>query len=320
MSVRFSVTVQNSSGDAQTGKNVDLYAHGGAKVGDFTDNGDGTYYYDVATSGKYDVYIGGVLQDEMTGIYIAADDLVADISDKADKVSSPTTGNFAGLDASGNLTDSGNSESDFLTASIINDLTTGGTADVLSAEMGKTLKTLIGAVDFSSNEFISGQSDISNALLALANKIYDLLYAGSGGTILTLYRKYSIGFSKSGATSSIGGNLNIPGGATPTTSFGFPILRSGSITGLALSWSAATITNGPYMTILVMRNGSGTLACGLQIEPADASNLKQSAVFSVGDYQVENGDFIYISVLHNGGDSITNLTANLEITLTGTDA
>lgn len=40
-----------------------------------------------------------------------------DISGKADKVSGATTGNFAGLDASGNLTDSEKSSSDFLGAS-----------------------------------------------------------------------------------------------------------------------------------------------------------------------------------------------------------
>ena len=39
-----------------------------------------------------------------------------DISGKADKVSSPTNGNFAGLDSSGNLTDSGSKASDFLTS------------------------------------------------------------------------------------------------------------------------------------------------------------------------------------------------------------
>lgn len=38
-----------------------------------------------------------------------------DISGKADKVSSATSGNFAGLDANGNLTDSGSKASDFLT-------------------------------------------------------------------------------------------------------------------------------------------------------------------------------------------------------------
>ncbi len=40
----------------------------------------------------------------------------ADIAGKADKVSSATSGNFAGLDANGNLTDSGSKAADFATA------------------------------------------------------------------------------------------------------------------------------------------------------------------------------------------------------------
>jgi len=40
----------------------------------------------------------------------------ADIADKADKVSSATNGNFAGLDANGNLKDSGSKAADFATA------------------------------------------------------------------------------------------------------------------------------------------------------------------------------------------------------------
>ena len=39
-----------------------------------------------------------------------------DVSGKADKVSSPTSGNFAALDANGNLTDSGKKAADFLTS------------------------------------------------------------------------------------------------------------------------------------------------------------------------------------------------------------
>ena len=41
---------------------------------------------------------------------------ITDISDKTDKVNSATSGNFAGLDSNGNLTDSGKSASDFATA------------------------------------------------------------------------------------------------------------------------------------------------------------------------------------------------------------
>jgi len=42
--------------------------------------------------------------------------LTTNLNAKADKVSSPTSGNFAGLDAQGNLTDSGNKAADFATA------------------------------------------------------------------------------------------------------------------------------------------------------------------------------------------------------------
>lgn len=45
--------------------------------------------------------------------------VVTAIGGKADKVSSPTTGNFAGLDANGNITDSGSKASDFVTASAV---------------------------------------------------------------------------------------------------------------------------------------------------------------------------------------------------------
>lgn len=42
-------------------------------------------------------------------------DYVTDVSGKADKVTSPTNGNFAALDSSGNLTDSGHKHSDYVT-------------------------------------------------------------------------------------------------------------------------------------------------------------------------------------------------------------
>ena len=60
-----------------------------------------------------------------TDVQSAIDEVV---SNKADKVASPTSGNFAGLDANGNLTDSGSKASDFLTSSDIN-----GKADKVSS-------------------------------------------------------------------------------------------------------------------------------------------------------------------------------------------
>lgn len=50
------------------------------------------------------------------GAWVSMDSMFPDVSGKADKVNNPTSGNFAGLDANGNLTDSGKKASDFATA------------------------------------------------------------------------------------------------------------------------------------------------------------------------------------------------------------
>lgn len=54
--------------------------------------------------------------------YYDKDDVDGLLGDKADKVASATNGNFAGLDANGNLTDSGKKASDFGTADEISDI------------------------------------------------------------------------------------------------------------------------------------------------------------------------------------------------------
>ena len=62
---------------------------------------------------------------------------VSDVSGKADKVANATSGNFAGLDANGNLTDSGKKSSDFATS------TQGGKADtaIQTIKIGGTAQT-----------------------------------------------------------------------------------------------------------------------------------------------------------------------------------
>lgn len=55
------------------------------------------------------------LQVKEDGLYVPKAEVV-DISGKADKVANATEGNFAGLDANGNLTDSGKKASDFVAA------------------------------------------------------------------------------------------------------------------------------------------------------------------------------------------------------------
>lgn len=76
-----------------------------------------------AWNGKYDLPSGGIPSTDMSQAVqdslALADSAIQehqDITGKADKVASATNGNFAGLDANGNLTDSGSKASDFATA------------------------------------------------------------------------------------------------------------------------------------------------------------------------------------------------------------
>ena len=76
-----------------------------------------------AWNGKYDLPSGGIPSTDMSQAVqdslALADSAIQqhqDISGKADKVDSATNGNFAGLDANGNLTDSGKKAADFATA------------------------------------------------------------------------------------------------------------------------------------------------------------------------------------------------------------
>lgn len=87
---------------------------------------------------------------------LATADDIPDITDKADKVASATSGNFAGLDANGNLTDSGSKASDFLTS-----------ADI-SGKQNKTLDTAI-TVDGTQQTTVEGALGAINTLAA-ANK------------------------------------------------------------------------------------------------------------------------------------------------------
>ena len=88
---------------------------------------------------------------------------ISDISGKADKVTSATNGNFAGLDANGNLTDSGKKSSDFATS------TQGGKADtaVQTIKIGGTAQTKTdGVVDLPAYPTTLPASDTTNTYSA----------------------------------------------------------------------------------------------------------------------------------------------------------
>lgn len=67
-------------------------------------------------SGFYTKPSGGIPASDI------ASGVIPDVSGKADKVQSATTGNFASLDANGNLTDSGHKHNDYLTEAPVTDV------------------------------------------------------------------------------------------------------------------------------------------------------------------------------------------------------
>ena len=95
--------------------------------------------------------------------------LTTDLGNKADKVASATSGNFAGLDENGNLTDSGKKASDFATSA------QGGKAD--SAIQGVKLNGASSALTPDSNKVVTipdaiatGTTGATNGLMTAADK------------------------------------------------------------------------------------------------------------------------------------------------------
>ena len=212
MSALYSVTMIDSSGDAQIGLDVDLYAGDGtgAKTGDFTDNGDGTYRITVTASGKYTVKVGGVTQTELQSVYIPVDDLLT----TADIINNLTTGGTSDAlsaeqgktlnttkvnvsDIINDLTTGGTNKplsaeqgktlnTNKLSASdIINNLTTGGTTKALSAEQGKTLSGLIGTFNWVGSLLETlNPTNLIDAIKSIASMVKSLYDAFTNGTAI----------------------------------------------------------------------------------------------------------------------------------------
>ena len=94
-----------------------------------------------------------------------------DITGKADKVANATNGNFAGLDANGNLTDSGKKASDFASSAIMDGQSIDSFGDVETALGDKQPKTLATPLTIGGTQ----QTTVEGALGALNN-------AGGGGS------------------------------------------------------------------------------------------------------------------------------------------
>ena len=125
-------TVVEMIADAQAAATYDdtaLAARVSANEGDLTTlkagaSTEGSVAYQIAqivnenNNGSIDTLneIAAWIVSDTTGAAKMASDISDLSSNKADKVASATSGNFAGLDANGNLTDSGSKAADFATA------------------------------------------------------------------------------------------------------------------------------------------------------------------------------------------------------------
>ena len=190
MSATYSVTLINSEGQAQTGKDVDLYAGdgSGAKTGDFTEVGNGTYKITVSSAGKYTVKVGGVIQSELQSIYVPVDDILT----ASDVVNDLTTGGVAvPLSAEQGKTLNTNKVN---VSDIINDLTTGGTTKPLSAEQGKTLNTnkvetsVIGNRTYTKNNVVTDSETITASIDALDKALGNFETVESDAIMAAWYR------------------------------------------------------------------------------------------------------------------------------------
>lgn len=91
-----------------------------------------------------DVTVGGI---SVVTNGVAVVPSIPDVSGKADKVSGATNGDFAGLDANGNLTDSGKKASDFATASDVSAKYTKPSTGIPKTDLASAVQTSLGKAD-----------------------------------------------------------------------------------------------------------------------------------------------------------------------------
>ena len=142
-----------------------------------------------------------------------------DVNSKADKVASPTAGNFAGLDANGNLTDSTSKASDFATSGHVHSSATTAVAGFMSASD----KTKLDGIATSANNYIH------------PNHSGDVTSTADGAT-------------------AYNNTVPVAKGGTGQTSYTDGQLLIGSTTGSTLA--KATLTQGTGITIT---NGAGSI-------------------------------------------------------------
>lgn len=166
MSASSTNPVQNKVITAALGNKVDTVSGKGLSTNDYT-NADKDIVDGVTTalSGKADASTVSAILDGQSIDSFA--DVETALGGKADKVVSAVNGNFAGLDANGNLTDSGSKASDFVAASA------GEAGDTVvtftdpqadgTITSGSALKTIIGLIKYKLAHIVSGHTIVNSS-------------------------------------------------------------------------------------------------------------------------------------------------------------
>ena len=203
-------------------------------------------------------------------------DVETALSDKADKVTSATNGNFAGLDSNGNLTDSGSKASDFLTSH--QDIS--GKADKVS---GATNGNFAG-LDSNGNLTDSGSkaSDFLTSHQDISGKA-NLVIVATVEASTTASKAYSVG-----------DRLILNGvlyKATDAITSGGTIVTTGA---------GANVTETTIDAEIAAGGGSGHDSTKADLAII-AANFSDSTAYSVGDYVAYNGALYKCTTDHAAG-------------------
>lgn len=187
------------------------------------------------------------------GDYVDADD----VNSKADKVASPTAGNFAGLDANGNLTDSTSKASDFATSGHVHSAATTEVAGFMSTED----KTKLTGIADNANNYTHPATHSADIITdGTTNKAYTATEKTKLTGIAENANNYTHPNHSGDVTSTADGatayNNTVPvaKGGTGQTSYTDGQLLIGNTTGSTLA--KATLTQGTGITIT---NGAGSI-------------------------------------------------------------
>lgn len=194
MSSRIQVILQDASGNVNTTANVDLYDNAGTtKIGDFINNGDGSYYYDLATSDKYRIKVDGTDQDEYTGRFWSTDDIKTHMDAAAPHSGHTTDAELTAVKGTGWSTETVKGNADDITTIKGTGWTTEDiktNADAITAMKGsgwvsETIKgnaDNIGDMNFAATRVVKSGAKLSEAVQQLDSQVWDNFRSrGQGG-------------------------------------------------------------------------------------------------------------------------------------------